>query len=104
MLPKFDGILDIRKRCGHIAGILRMVQKPQKEHCKNRSDGTQRYQTEAVVLGMFITSNGSKTDTKRHDKRNCHGAGSHPAGIKCDSDKIPWNKQGQYCHKDIKKD
>ena len=52
---------------------------------------------------MLLASYGSKTDTKRHDKGNCHGPGGHSAGVKCDCDKILWNKQCQNRYKDIKK-
>ena len=76
----------------------------QDHHRQNGADGAQGDETEGVVAGVLIASDGRHTDTQRHDKGHRDGAGGNAAGIKGHRHKVVGHKEGQGEHQDVEKE
>ena len=78
-----------------IGGIVRLEDEPQQHDGQNGTDGAERNQTEAVVFGAGVASNGADANAQRQNKGHGHRAGRHAAGIKGNSQKIVRHELGE---------
>ena len=72
-----------------------VVDKAEDQHRKNRPDGAERDQTEAIGFRVLVASDGGHADAERHDERHRHRAGRDAAGVKRDRKKVLVGKGSQ---------
>ena len=75
---------------------LRLIDRAQQQHRRDRPDGAQADKAERVRLRVFVRTNGRNAHAERHDKRHGHRAGRHAAGVKRDGENaLIGQKRGQ---------
>ena len=92
------------KGLGRINGVAWMIQKSKQQQSQNGADRAEGHQSEAVVLCVFVASDGGEAHTHGHDKGNGHRAGGDASRIKSYGKEIFWYKKCQYKYQDIAQD
>ncbi len=95
MLPQFYRVLKDGKFGRNIYGVVRMIQESKEQHRQDRTDGAERNQAEAVVLGVLVASDCGKAHAHGHDKRNRHRPGGDAAGVKGDGKEVLGHEECQ---------
>ena len=81
--PQLHGSLYGGNHRRHIAALAGVIDHAEDQDRHDRTDGAERYQTEAVVRGMAVVTDGGDAHAERHNEGHRHWAGGHTAGIKC---------------------
>ena len=76
-------------------GFAAVVEKAQQQYRKDRTDGAQGDQAEAIRLGAVIAADIGHAHAHGQDEGDCHRARRHAAGVKGDAEKIRIREGGQ---------
>ena len=83
---------------------LRLVDRAQQQHRRDRPNGTQTDKAERVRLRVFVGTDRRHADAERHDERHGHRPGRHAAGIERDGEKLRRDKERQKKHDGVASD
>ena len=83
---------------------LRLVDRAQQQHRRDRPDGAQPDKAERVRFRIFVGTDGRNANAERHDERHGHRPGRHAAGVKRDGKNALIGQERSQKHQHIKHD
>ena len=83
---------------------LRLVDRAQQQHRRDRPDGTQPDKAERVRFRIFVGTDGRNANAERHDERHGHRPGRHAAGVKRNGENALIGQECSQKHQHIKHD